>query len=50
MDDPMFIFDANDGFQEVMSKKTQKERQKLMDTEVKKTNKKEKKVRDLYLC
>lgn len=37
VDDPAFIFETNDGFQEVMSKKAQKERQKaLLEAEVKK--------------
>lgn len=36
-EDPKFIFDTNDGFQEVMSKKAQKERQKaLIEAEIKK--------------
>ncbi|KAG1714787.1 Protein PRRC2A [Nymphon striatum] len=42
-DDQTYMYDANDGFQEVMSKKTQKGRQKLMETDVKKSTKKEKK-------
>ena len=47
VDDPAFIFESNDGFQEVMSKKAQKERQKaLQEAENKKQGpgKKEKDV------
>lgn len=52
VDDPAFIFETNDGFQEVMSKKAQKERQKaLLEAEVKKQVqlKKEKDVSAAYL-
>uniref|UniRef100_T1IR03 BAT2 N-terminal domain-containing protein n=1 Tax=Strigamia maritima TaxID=126957 RepID=T1IR03_STRMM len=39
VDDPAYIFETNDGFQEVMSKKAQKERQKaMMEAEIKKQN------------
>lgn len=46
IDDPAFIFEANEGFQEVMSRKTQKERQKaLLEAEKKQSQgKKEKDV------
>lgn len=39
VDDPLYIFDGNDGFQEVMSKKTQKERQKaLLEEQIRRQN------------
>lgn len=45
-DDPNFLFESNDGFQEVTSKRTLKIKQKLIEAEQKKTEKEAMKKKD----